>query len=186
MSQPTEPIRVTPAGEGRVNDGFRVVPVGDTARVDLTQAADLVRKGFATYTFGVKIGKRGFLLGSVFRAPGSEVMLSRQKALELHMTGAGEILEPSRFDPSELAKDQRGQPIDPHAAEPKVSVEVIAKLCLLGSRSYQKGEKVNDVPESVAARALHWKAVRLAKGSELSRRGVALKENLVKNQAAAY
>jgi hypothetical protein len=186
MSQPTEPIRVTPAGEGRVQVDGKLVQVGDTARVDLGYAADLVRKGYASYTFGVRIGKRGFLLGSVFRGAGSEIMLSRQKALELHMSGAGEILEPSRFDASELAKDDRGTPLDPYAAEPRVNVQVVVKTVLLQARTYSKGDVVEALPESIAARALFHKAVKLARGSELSRRGVSLVEALKRSPAAAY
>jgi hypothetical protein len=185
MSQPTEPVRITPAGQGFVHEG-RPVAVGDTLRLPIDQAADVVRSGKGQYTYAVRVGRRGFLIGSVHRGAGSEVLVSRSKALEIHMAGAGEILEPSRFAPEELAKDQRGTPVDPYASEPKVAVVVLSKLCLLGGRSYCKGDIVEGLPESIAARAVHHKAVKLVRGSELSRRGITLVEALKRSPAAAY
>src|SRR5262245_486957 len=108
----TEEIRITPRGAGTLVAGSPR-KAGDLVHVEEATAAQLVKDGNADWSFRVKVGPRGILAGDRHHAGGSVVSVPRSRAAEMHRTGAGEVLEPSRFRAEELARPENGQDSDP-------------------------------------------------------------------------
>jgi hypothetical protein len=169
MAKMLEPVRVTKLGAGSQVEG-RTVAAGDVVKLAWDAAADLVKSGKAEWTHAVKVGARGLLLGSTHHGSGSIVLLPRRKALEVYRNRAAEIIDPSQFDEAELKRPAEGVPADPWAGDLKVQVEVIGKTFFHANNTHQKGDKV-ELPEVVAARGVHAKSLRLAKGAAFSRGG---------------
>jgi hypothetical protein len=169
MARALEAVRVTRLGGGATVAG-RPVAAGDVVKLSWDAAEALVRAGRGEWTYRVKIGSRGLLLGNIFHGAHAEVSLPKRKALEIHRNRAGELLDPDQFEESELRRPADGVAPDPWVGELKIQVQVVGKTFFHANSTHQKGDVV-ELPEPVACRGIHAKVLKLAKTAALSRGG---------------
>jgi hypothetical protein len=170
MAKQMEAVRVTRLGSASTIAGA-VLAAGAVVRLPWDEAEAIVKSGRAEWAHAVKVGPRGLLIGSTHHGSGSTVLLPRRKAVEVHRNRAAEIVDASQFDEAELKRPEDGVPADPWAGDLKVQVQVIGKSFFHANATHVKGD-IFELPEPVAARGIHAKALKLAKGAAFSRAGV--------------
>jgi hypothetical protein len=171
MAGPLEAVRVTKLGASSQVEG-RTVAAGDVVKLVWDAAEAFVRSGKAEWVHAVKVGPRGLLIGATHHGSGSTVLLPRRKAIEVYRNRAAELVDPSQFDEAELKRPEAGEPTDPWASDLRVSVTVIgSKGFFHDHKSYLTGDTA-ELPEAVAARGVHARVLRLARGAAFSRAGV--------------
>lgn len=126
----------------------------------------------------------GLLIGLEHRPMGSIVEVTADQARRMHGTGCGRVLEPGKIaDLPEPSAPLVAPPVEPFPEDPRVTVRVLKSPMYYAGRSHAEGDKVI-MTERTALQVIAAGLAALAKGQDLSRRGIAF-QRLLKSKPGA-